>query len=149
MKMGGDVMNKLIELKIGDKYSKSTIITEEMINGFAKYTGDNNPVHLDEKFASKTMFKKRIAHGFLIGSFISAVLGNDFPGNGTIYLSQSMKFRAPVYINDEITVEMEVIDFPKPGRVSLKTTCLNQDGKVVIDGEAYIIPPQEVTLYKD
>lgn len=136
-------------LKIGDKYSKSTLVTEKMINGFAEYTGDNNPVHLDEEFASKTMFKKRIAHGFLIGSFISAVLGNDFPGNGTIYLSQTLKFRAPVYINDEVTVEMEVLDFPKPGRVLFKTTCINQTGKIVIDGEAFIIPPQDVKLIKE
>lgn len=142
-------MKKINELKIGDKFSKSTLVTEEMINGFAKYTRDNNPVHLDEQFASKTIFKKRIAHGFLVGSFISAVLGNDFPGNGTIYLSQSMKFRAPVFINDEVTVEMEVVDFPKPERVLLKTNCLNQNGEVVIEGEAFIIPPKEVTLSKD
>lgn len=67
-------------LIINDTFEKSIIVTEEMIFGFAKYTGDNNPVHLDEDFASRTMFKKRIAHGFLIGSFISAILGNDFPG---------------------------------------------------------------------
>ena len=86
-----------MEYKIGDLYSKKFQISEDMINGFAKYTGDKNPVHLNEEFASKTIFKTRIAHGFLVGSLISSVLGNDFPGNGTIYLSQSMKFMKPVY----------------------------------------------------
>jgi 3-hydroxybutyryl-CoA dehydratase len=139
-------MKQINELKIGDKFKKTTVVTEEMINGFAKYTGDKNPVHIDEQFASNTIFKKRIAHGFLVGSFISAVLGNDFPGNGTIYLSQSLMFRAPVFINDKVTVKVEVLDFPKPERVLLKTTCVNQDGKVVIDGEAFIIPPKGVVL---
>ena len=84
-------MKKIKSIKIGDKFSKSKLVTEKMINEFAKQTGDNNPLHLDEEFAAKTQFTKRIAHGFLIGSFISAVLGNDFPGEGTIYLSQTMK----------------------------------------------------------
>ncbi len=139
-------MKKIMELRIGDKFSQSTLVTEEMINGFAKYTGDNNPLHLDEEFASKTIFKKRIAHGFLVGSFISAVLGNDFPGEGTIYLSQSIKFRAPVFINDEITVDAEVLDFPKKQRVLLKTTCQNQNEEIVIEGEAFIIPPPYVKI---
>ncbi len=136
-------MKKFNTLEIGNNFSKSTWVTNEMIQGFAQHTGDKNPVHLDENFASKTIFKKRIAHGFLVGSFISAVLGNDFPGNGTIYLSQSMKFKAPVFIGDEITVEVEVLSFPKPERVLLKTNCLNQHRKIVIEGEALIIPPQE------
>ena len=139
-------MTQIIELKIGDSFSINTLVTEDMINGFAKYTKDNNPIHLDEQFASKTMFKKRIAHGFLVGSFISAVLGNDFPGKGTIYLSQSLKFRAPVFINDIISVNVEVVDFPKPDRVLLKTTCLNQNEKIVIEGEAFVIPPPHITL---
>ena len=134
-------MKELEKLKVGDKFSKRTLVTEEMINGFAKYSGDNNPVHLDEEFASKTLFKKRIAHGFLVGSFISAVLGNDFPGQGTIYLSQTMKFMAPVFINDTIKIDVEVVDFPKTNKVSLKTTCTNQDNIVVIEGEALVIPP--------
>jgi 3-hydroxybutyryl-CoA dehydratase len=129
------------EMKIGKGFSKSKLVTENMINGFAKYSGDKNPLHLDDSFASKTRFKKRIAHGFLIGSFISAVLANDFPGQGTIYLSQSMKFLAPVFINDTITVNIEVIGLPKSNRMLLKTTCTNQDNIVVIDGEALIIPP--------
>ena len=128
-------------ISIGQSHARSFTITSEMINGFARYSGDMNPVHLDDEYASKTVFKKRIAHGFLVGSFISAVIGNEFPGNGTIYLSQSMKFRAPVFIGDTIKVEIEVIDIPKPNRVYLKTTCLNQNGILIIDGEAIVMPP--------
>lgn len=139
-------MKSNIQLKIGDKYKKSNIISEEQINGFAKYSGDFNPVHLDTEYAKNTIFKKKIAHGFLVGSFISAVLGNEFPGNGTIYLSQTMKFRAPVYIDDEISVEVEIIDFPKENRVLLSTICRNQKDIIVIEGEALIIPPENVVL---
>ena len=81
-------------------------ITNEMILKFADCTGDKNPIHLDSEFAEKTFFKKKIAHGFLVGSLISNVIGNHFPGNGTIYLSQNMKFLLPVFINDIITVEV-------------------------------------------
>jgi len=136
------------EIKINQSYSKAFVITEEMINGFAEYTGDKNPVHLDEEFASKTFFKKRIAHGFLVGSFISAVLGNDFPGNGTIYLSQTMSFQRPVYIGDTISVSLQIEEFMEKNRIRLKTVCTNQEGKKVIDGEAVIIPPPTVFLIK-
>jgi len=135
--------NKENSLKLGEFFSKSILITSEMIDGFAKYSGDYNPVHLDEEFASTTIFKKRIAHGFLVGSFISAVLGNEFPGNGTIYLSQTMTFHSPVYISDIITVRVEITDFPKSQRVKLKTVCINQENVVVLDGEALIIPPHK------
>ncbi len=89
---------------------------------------------------------ERIAHGYHVGSFISAAIGKHLPGNGTIYLSQSMQFRAPVTINDEITATVEVLDFPKEKRVLLKTTCTNQDGIEVITGEALVIPPKGTTL---
>ena len=138
--------NKRNCLRLGDEFFKSILITPEMIDGFAKYSGDHNPVHLDEEFASTTIFKKRIAHGFLVGSFISAVLGNELPGNGTIYLSQTMTFYAPVYISDRITVRVEITEFTSSKRVKLKTVCLNQDNVVVLDGEALIIPPPQVVL---
>lgn len=137
-----------ILIRTGDKFSKSFTMTEQKIIGFAKHSEDQNPIHLNEEYAKNSIFKKRIAHGFLVGSFISAVLGNDFPGNGTIYLSQTMKFKAPVFINDVITVELEVIDIPKENRVLLKTNCLNQDNQVVIEGEALIIPPIGTILQK-
>jgi 3-hydroxybutyryl-CoA dehydratase len=137
-----------MEIRIGDKYAKTFVISEVMINGFAVCTGDKNPVHLDDTFASKTVFKKRIAHGFLIGSLISSVLGNDYPGNGTIYLSQNMRFLKPVFIGDKIEVSVVVIDFTEKNWVNLKTICINQDSKIVIDGDATIIPPTHCELIK-
>src|SRR5512136_1788006 len=117
-----------MEIRISDKFSKSFPVTAEMIEGFARVTGDKNPVHLDEQYAEATIFKSRIAHGFLIGSFISAVLGNDFPGNGTIYVSQSMKFLKPVFIGDIIQIHVEVIEITDKDWLVLKTECVNQHG---------------------
>lgn len=141
-------MNKKT-IKIGDSFSKETIVTEDMIEGFARYSGDNNPIHLDEQYAKTSIFKNRIAHGLLISSFISAILGNDFPGNGTIYLSQSLKFLAPVFIEDKITTEVIIMDITKQRRVNLKTTCMNQNKRVVIDGEALVIPPDSLEIIND
>jgi len=135
-----------MEIKINDSYSRSFQITSQIIEGFAKVTGDNNPVHLNEDYAGKTIFKARIAHGFLIGSFISAVLGNDFPGNGTIYVSQSMKFLKPVYIGDTIRVKLEVINITEKNWLVLKTECVNQSEKTVITGEAVVVPPAHVNV---
>jgi 3-hydroxybutyryl-CoA dehydratase len=137
-----------MKIRVGDKYSKLFVISEIMINGFATCTGDKNPVHLDEAYASKTVFKKRIAHGFLVGSLISSVLGNDYPGNGTIYLSQNMRFLKPVFIGDKIEVNIEVNDISEKNWVNLKTLCINQDLKIVIDGDATIIPPSNCELIR-
>lgn len=139
-------MNSNKELRIGDSTTFRKIITEKDIFDFAEVTGDHNPVHINAEYAKYTIFKARIAHGFYVGSLISSVIGQKLPGNGTIYLSQSLKFRAPVFINDEITTKVEVINFPKPNRVLLKTTCFNQDEKLVIEGEAYVIPPTDMEL---
>ncbi len=132
------------ELNIGDTAQIKKIITEESIYNFAMATGDFNPIHLDHSYAEKTIFKGRIAHGILSVGIISAVIGNILPGNGTIYLSQEVKFIAPVRIGDEITVKVEVIEIiPEKNRVKLKTICLNQDGKMVIDGVAWVMPPKK------
>lgn len=130
-----------MKYKIGDNYTRLFKVTEQMINDFARITGDINPVHLDDTFAKKTIFTKRIAHGFLVGSFISAVLGNYFPGIGTIYLSQSMKFRKPVFIDEDIKVYVEVIEITERNWLVIKTECYNVESEVVILGEATIIPP--------
>lgn len=134
------------ELKIGDKASFTKKITSEDIYAYAEVSGDDNPVHIDEKYAKESIFGERIAHGYHVGSFISATIGKYLPGNGTIYVSQSMQFRAPVKINDEITATVEVVDFPKEKWVLLKTLCKNQDGKEVITGEALVIPPKGTLL---
>ena len=135
-----------MKIKINDQYSKFFIISEKMINDFAEITGDKNPIHIDEEFAKNTIFKKRISQGLLVGSFISSVLGNDFPGIGTIYLAQNLKFLNPVFIDDKIKVRVEVIEITKNNWLKLKTECTNQLDKVVISGEATVIPPTNCEL---
>jgi len=141
-------MENIKYLKIGDKAQFSKSITDEEIRLFAKISGDDNPIHLNEEYAKESIFKQRIAHGFLVGSFISAAIGKSLPGNGTIYLSQNMKFIAPVMINDTVTAYIEVLDFPKGNQVLLSTICKNQDQKVVIEGTALVIAPKETILVK-
>ena len=130
------------ELKVGDSAEISKTITETDITDFAKVTGDFNPVHLDQAYAEKTIFKGRIAHGLLSVGLLSNVLGNILPGHGTIYLSQEVKFLAPVRIGDTITARVEVMELiPEKNRVKFRTTCINQEGKIVADGTAWAMPP--------
>ena len=136
------------ELRIGDKASFSKKITSEDIFTYAEVSGDDNPVHTDEEYARNSIFEERIAHGYHVGSFISAAIGKYLPGQGSIYLTQSMQFLAPVKVGDEITATIEVIDIPKEKRVLLKTVCTNQHGEEVISGEAKVIPPDDVILIK-
>ena len=134
------------ELKIGFFSTFTKKITEQDIIKFADITGDQNPIHLDDEYAKNTMFKAKIAHGFHVGGFISAAIAQKLPGEGTIYLSQSMQFKAPVFVNDIITAKIVIIDIPKPDRVLLQTTCSNQQNKIVIEGEAIVIPPKECKI---
>ena len=130
------------ELKVGDSAQISKIITETDINDFAKVTGDFNPVHLDQAYAENTFFKGRIAHGLLSVGLLSSILGNILPGHGTIYLSHEIKFLAPVRIGDTITAKVEVLELvPEKNRAKFRTTCMNQDGKIVVDGIAWAMPP--------
>jgi 3-hydroxybutyryl-CoA dehydratase len=142
-------MNNVKTLKVGDKATISKKILEAEVEMFANISGDFNPIHLNQDYALKTIFKKRIAHGFHVGSLISAVIGQKLPGNGTIYLSQKLQFVEPVYIDDVITAIIEVKDIPKPNRVVLNTLCINQKKQIVIIGEAYVIPPGNIKLIKD
>ena len=129
------------ELRVGDSAQISKTITEGDIELFAGVTGDFNPVHLDQAYAEKTMFKGRIAHGLLSVGLLSSILGNILPGYGTIYLSQEVKFLAPVRIGDTITARVEVIELiPEKNRAKFRTTCINQDGKMVVDGVAWGMP---------
>jgi 3-hydroxybutyryl-CoA dehydratase len=131
------------ELKVGDSAEWSRTVTEDDIKLFSKATGDFNPVHLDPTYAEKTFFKGRIAHGLLSLGYISTVLGNILPGHGTIYLSQEVKFLAPVRIGDTITARVEALEFiPEKNRVKFKTICHNQEGKIVLDGAAWVMPPK-------
>jgi 3-hydroxybutyryl-CoA dehydratase len=120
----------------------SKTVTEADIVLFAGITGDTNPVHLDEEFAKPTMFKGRIAHGMLTAGFVSAVFGTKLPGPGCIYMSQNLKFKAPVKIGDTVLARVTVstIDREK-ARVTFATTCHVGD-KIVLDGEAQLMVPR-------
>jgi len=131
------------QLAIGEKASIKKQITESDVVQFAEVSEDKNPLHLDAEYASQTRFKERIAHGMLTASLISAVLGTRLPGLGTIYLSQAVEFKAPVRLGDVIEAEVEVIEkIPDKNRVRLRTICRNQEGTVVVDGEAVVMPPR-------
>ncbi|MDD1777234.1 MAG: MaoC family dehydratase, partial [Candidatus Helarchaeota archaeon] len=130
--------------KVGDSAEISKKIKETDINDFARVTGDFNPVHLDQAYAEKTIFKGRIAHGLFSVGLLSSILGNILPGHGTIYLSQEIKFLAPVKIGDTITARVEVMELiPQRNRAKFRTTCINQDGKIVVDGVAWGMPPKK------
>ena len=131
------------QLEIGQKANFSKTITETDVYLFAGITGDVNPAHINQEYAKNTMFKGRIAHGMLSAGLISAVLGMQLPGPGSIYMGQTLKFLAPVHFGDTITAIAEVIEkIVEKNRVILKTICTNQDGKVVVEGEATIMPPK-------
>lgn len=138
---------KTTSLAVGDRAAFTKTVTEADIILFAGVTGDMNPVHIDETFAAKSIFKKRIAHGMLSAGLISTVLGTRLPGPGAIYLKQTLEFQKPVFIGDTITASVEVTAVnTKNGKnrsVTLSTTCTNQDGATVLTGEAVLIPPRE------
>ena len=127
-------------LKPGDKASRTQTVSDEMVRAFAALTGDANPVHLDDAYAAGTRFGRRIAHGMIAAGLISATLANDLPGPGTVYLSQTLQFKAPVYPDETITATVEVKSVrPDKPIVTLSTVCTNQDDKVVLEGEAVVL----------
>ena len=131
------------EMKIGDHASLTKTVSETDVYLFAGITGDLNPAHTNEVAASKTMFKTRIAHGMLGAGFISAVLGMYLPGPGTIYMGQELKFTKPVHIGDTVTATATVEEIIlEKNRVILDTTVVNQDGEIVIQGKATVMPPK-------
>lgn len=132
------------EIQIGDIAFFEKTISESDVYLFAGITGDLNPAHVNEPAASATRFGGRIAHGMLVSSFISTVLGMQLPGPGTIYLSQEVKFLAPVRLGDTVKALVEVIakdDVKK--RITLKTQCLLQDGTLAVDGQATVLAPKK------
>lgn len=125
---------------VGEVATRTKLVTQESIERFAQLTGDTNPVHVDTAYAEQTYFRGPIAHGMLVSSLISAVLGNQLPGPGSIYLNQEMNFRVPVRPGDEITARVEVIAWDsEKGRIELRTDVTNQEGVVVITGEARLV----------
>jgi 3-hydroxybutyryl-CoA dehydratase len=130
-------------LHVGQTAQFGKTISESDIYLYAGITGDQNPAHINESYARETFFKTRIAHGMLCAGLISTVLGNRLPGYGTIYIRQELNFLAPVRIGDTITARAEVVEIiSAKNRVRLKTDCINQDGILVIDGEALVSPPK-------
>jgi 3-hydroxybutyryl-CoA dehydratase len=131
----------LEDLAVGMSAAYSKTVTEADIEKFAEVSGDNNPLHLDEDFAKTTRFKGRIAHGMLSAGFISTILGTQLPGPGSVYMSQSLRFTAPVRIGDTVTARAEITGIRADRkRVTLVTTCAVGD-KVVIEGEALVLVP--------
>ena len=134
---------KYEEIAIGDCESVTVVVSDDKVVQFADITGDENPIHLNEDYARKSVFGERIAHGLLTAALISAVLGTKLPGPGAVYISQNLKFMAPVKIGDKVTAIVEVVgkkDDKK--RVTLKTNCFNNEGKAVIIGEAVMLVPR-------
>ncbi|MDB4949893.1 MAG: MaoC [Gemmatimonadetes bacterium] len=132
------------ELAPGMSASFSKTVTEADVVMFAGVTGDFNPVHVDAVAAERSRFGGRIAHGMLSASFVSTVLGTRLPGPGTVYLSQSLRFTAPVRIGDTVTARVEVAEvMAAKRRVRLLTTCANQRGETVVEGEALVMVPEE------
>jgi 3-hydroxybutyryl-CoA dehydratase len=130
-------------LRLGQRATFSKTITEADIRGFADLTGDRNPLHLDAEFAGRSRFGRPVAHGLLVAGIISAALGTRLPGAGAIYVSQSLRFLKPVYPGDTVTATVEVTAWQEDrGVVTLRTTCANQSGDVIIDGEAVLLVPR-------
>jgi 3-hydroxybutyryl-CoA dehydratase len=134
---------RLEDLSLGQSAEVSHVVTDADIRAFAEVSGDKNPVHLDEAYAASTPFKTRIAHGMLSAGYISAVLGTRLPGPGAIYISQTMNFKRPVRIGDEVTTRATVsaIDAER-ARVTLATVC-EVAGKAVVEGEAVVMVPRK------
>lgn len=132
----------LEDLTVGQSAEMVHTVTDQDITAFAAVSGDNNPVHLDEAYAATTPFKTRIAHGMLSAGYISAVLGTRLPGPGAIYISQTMNFKRPVRIGDEVLTRATVsaIDAER-ARVTLATVC-EVAGKPVVEGEAVVMVPR-------
>ena len=131
----------LEDLAIGDVAEVSYTVTAATIREFVTASGDDNPIHSDAAFAAGTRFGRVIAPGMLTGSFVSSVIGTRLPGPGTIYLSQNFRFLRPVYIGDRVTARVEVAErIPERNRLRLQTTCANQAGDLLLEGEAWVLP---------
>jgi len=134
------IADGLMNIKVGDSFTKERLVTDELVRAFAEVSGDFNPIHLDEEFAKTTRFGRRIAHGMLSGAFISAVLGYEFVEKKIIYLSQSLKFTAPVFIGDTVTTTATITKIRQDKNiVTMDTICTKQDGETAVKGEAVVM----------
>jgi len=127
------------KFQIGQKASIEKAFTNDDVKTFANVSLDKNPVHLNEEYAKNTIFKGRIVHGFLTGSLISAIIGTILPGEGTIYLNQTMNFRKPVHIGEKIKATVEIVGIKEEKNIlTLNTYCENEQGEIVIEGSAVV-----------
>jgi len=129
------------EFAVGQKYTFSEVVDDKLVRGFADVTGDHNPIHVDDEFAKKTKFGQRIAHGGILFGIISRALAMEMPGPGTVYLSQLVDFRAPVFINDKVTLEATIAELLPKNGAKITTVIKKQTGQVVMDGEATVKLP--------
>ncbi|HEY6187861.1 MAG TPA: MaoC family dehydratase [Pyrinomonadaceae bacterium] len=129
-----------MDFKVGDQATVSKTITDEDIRVFADLVGDHNSIHLDDEYAGKTRFGRRIAHGMLSASLISTVIGTRLPGPGSVYLKQSYQFVAPVFPGDTVTARATITKIREDKLIiTLETVCLNQDDQLVVKGEALVL----------
>lgn len=130
---------RMMKHKVGDSESVTVTITDEMVRAFASLSGDDNPIHLDDDYARKTRFKKRIAHGVILGALLSRVAGTKIPGPGTIVISQDIRYKEPCYIGDTVTAEIKILHMraDKP-IIKVGSRVTNQHGHVLIDGGAIL-----------
>jgi len=133
------------QIDLGDSAEFAKTFSEADIYLYAGISGDFNPAHVNEAYARKTYFKTRIAHGMLSAGLISAVIGTQLPGPGSVYMEQTLVFLAPVHMGDTITARVEVIEKIDKKKVRLKTTCMNQDKVAVLEGEAIVSPPRPLS----
>ena len=131
------------EINTGDSATLVRTLTEQDITLFAVMSGDINPAHVDPEYAMTSRFREVIGHGMWSGALISTVLGTQFPGPGTIYLGQDLRFQRPVKVGDTITVKVTVKQKGEKGHVLLDTECINQEGEVVVSGSADVIAPKD------
>ena len=130
----------MMNFSVGDSAEITKTIEQADIDAFAEVSGDHNPVHVDEEFAKTTRFGRRIAHGMLTASLISSVLANKLPGEGSVYLGQTLKFLAPVFPGDEVTARVTVKEIREDKPIlKLETICVNQRNEIVIRGEATVL----------
>jgi len=131
---------RLEDILLGQKKKFTVKITETMLNNFAEISGDHNPLHMDENYARTTRFGKRLCHGMLLASLFSRMVGMYMPGKNALYFSQSLNFKSPCFINDEVTVECEVLNKCTSSRIiTLKTTISNETGECLVDGLAKVM----------
>ena len=127
-------------INIGVNHEFKIMITEKTVSDFSIISGDFNPLHMDENYAAKTKFKKRVCHGMLLSSFLSRLIGMYLPGKNALYFSQTVNFVSPAFINDSITVKGEIIDKSDATKIiTVKTSIMNQKNELLLNGESKVM----------